>query len=724
MCLIQPTGIQPLHIPQNATPTSVGGIESLDRMSKRLCSICNTIFTGEQTLNHEQPHHQSSTSFLDAASEGCYICRTITASPDWESVASQEAISAVWYLSSPSGSPPGFFRLSIDTLGEGEEGSVEGEEEDEVISDEQETVDELPDEASLIPAAWGFHLQLVSDLTGSVRDYSPPENPQEPPLAQLARTWFEECCEGHPSCGPREPSFRPTRLVEIEDESTVRVVLARDNPDVGAYAAFSHCWGKSKALKLLRDNVPQLCDGIMVNGLPISYREAIDMCRTLSIRYIWIDSMCIIQDDEEDWHREAATMKDVYRNSSLNICACAAAESSEASFASRDCSLISPLVVAPSWSGLNGKSYYLSDAEIYQKDIEDSPLRTRAWVLQEVWLSRRSLSLTKNQLWWECRQRRACESFPGGLPSAWLSQDLANDLNFYNIHPYDDAGNEESRTLVQLYRSWSKLVEFYSRCGLTMMLDKMMAFSGIAQGFKQTETPDDQYVAGLWRKMLPASLYWSTTKLDWTRRPEVYRAPSWSWASIEGAVGFPPDLDRDRNGQSDVSPLCSILDVQLNLVDEDHETGLLRGGAIEIQGRIIGPVTTEAPEYTLRCICDLDKELQESLRVSRWAFDETTENGDDALSYLDGFDSELCRRGILDGAARETIIWEAGTAVELFCLPIFESFHGDGQSVRGLLLCRVKGQPKDVYHRVGEFSHMPMLKDGLGGIVEKKVVLL
>ena len=231
----------------------------------------------------------------------------------------------------------------------------------------------------------------------------------------LARAWFEECCDNH-SCAPRDPTYRPTRLVEIVNKDTVRVVLTQEYPDIGSYAALSHCWGKSKTLQLLQNNISLLCSEFPISELSTSYREAIDMCLGLGIHFIWIDSICIIQDCKEDWRKEAATMADVYRNSVLNICTGAAADNSEASFMKRDCSLITPLEVKPSWVESNNKCFYLSDAEIYQKDVEDSPLRKRAWVLQEVWLSRRSLSLTKSQLWWECRGKRACESFPGGSP--------------------------------------------------------------------------------------------------------------------------------------------------------------------------------------------------------------------------------------------------------------------------------------------------------------------
>ena len=305
-----------------------------------------------------------------------------------------------------------------------------------------------------------------------------------------------------------------------------------------------------------------------------------------------------------------------------------------------------------------------------------------------------------------------------------MSSDLIKHLNFrQNL---DDRGeNTGLETLGELHRSWSKLVEIYSSCGLTYMVDKLMAFSGIAQGFKQVDNPNDDYVAGLWRRLLPASLCWTTMDPDRTHRPDIYRAPSWSWASLQGSVGFLAHVDAEVDGELGMKPLCSMISIDLQLVDEAHETGLLKGGAMEIKGRLIRPITMEAPG-TLQIAQEAETELQESLRVCRWDFDEVDEHGENELTYLDGFDPIRCRKGHIDGAVRQTYSWDGPAQIQVSCLPVYQSAHGDngGMCIRGLILVRVDNQPKDVFHRVGDFSHMPVPTGGIDHILEQTFTLL
>ena len=153
-------------------------------MSKQLCIVCNDIFSGKQRLNQEQPHHRTATGFLEASKEGCYICRTITSSSEWERLGSEDGLNAAWHLSYPADCPDGFYRLTIDTISEVEEGSVTGvqndgedidedkykdeDEEDEEgnkyddARDPENDVDSSHGENRALAAAWAFHIQSVA----------------------------------------------------------------------------------------------------------------------------------------------------------------------------------------------------------------------------------------------------------------------------------------------------------------------------------------------------------------------------------------------------------------------------------------------------------------------------------------------------------------------------------------------------------------------------------
>jgi hypothetical protein len=355
--------------------------------------------------------------------------------------------------------------------------------------------------------------------------------------------------------------------------------------------AFSHCWGKAKTLKLLQGNLPQLLAGIRVSDLPTSYKEAIVVCRSMGFRYIWIDSLCIIQDSHQDWQQEALTMKDVYQNSTLNLCASAAAENSEASFKSRDPTMIAPLKIVPEWA--DGEIHYITKFDMNDEEILYSPLQSRAWVVQEYYLSHRSLNLTHSQMWWQCRQKIACETFPSGYPEGSIEPTRLKFMR-EGQEQQDSSGQERQHDY-----EWYRVVQDYCRCGLTFNTDKLIAFAGVAQAFRRYY-PQDRYIAGIWSSQLPLALCWSTDNSSITYRPDGYIAPTWSWASVKGVVTVP--LIQDEFCYSEGEMLApqeihaTVLDIRLEHSDPSNETGQLLSGQLKLECHLIGPVDWKARE--------------------------------------------------------------------------------------------------------------------------------
>lgn len=454
-------------------------------------------------------------------------------------------------------------------------------------------------------------------------------------------------------------------------------------------------------MKLLRSNVDQLRQEIRVQGLPTSYQEAIRVCRQLGIHYIWIDSLCILQDSAEDWEREATTMGDVYGQSVLTIAAAAAAESSAPSFASRDASLIQPLIIETQWDGSGSTKCCLFDGDIYADDLRDSPLPSRAWAVQELWLSPRTLYLTSTQLWWECRELRACEAFPGGVPSAYLQNGAKPTADY------------SEPTLV--HDAWNEIFERYTRCQLTVLSDRMLACAGVAQSF-QNLLPNDAYVAGLWRSQLPKALFWEPTSHRAGRRPTSYRAPSWSWASIELGVDTLA-ISIDFMGIDSVETCCSLLDVATFPAGHDDK-GSLAGGFIKIQGQLT-EVCSFAGNYGTRItikqadgswdyIEGSDESCGRFLQRDSWttfAWDECTPTGDAMISYLENFPLQAPYGRQMTTATRTVVYtnirhWTGTT----WTLPIVQ-WSMEGKSFcGGIVLCQMPGWPKDLYQRVGSFT--------------------
>ncbi|KAI4863432.1 heterokaryon incompatibility protein-domain-containing protein [Hypoxylon rubiginosum] len=695
----------------------------MSQLSMNLCATCKGIFTGLQLLRQEQPHHELREHYLVAARLGCYICGIIVRSVQWQAIDPAAPFKSVWYLSPLLNRPTGWLKLAIDSAWEDVDDDTVSFSSEEALALHDAAV--RPDfcgpeglaDAFVMPKPpiWSFLLQPAADVHINVGDYDPPIGLESPTMLDIAVHWLSECQTKHSACGAKNPGFYPTRLIEIMTDDAVRVVLTQEQPPKGAYASLSHCWGRSKALKLLQSNIEQLKVDIKIIDLPTSYREAITVCRRFQFRYIWIDSLCIIQDSYEDWKREATTMKDVYQNSIMNIAMAAAADNSEASFESRDLGLLRPLNIEAEWEGLCKSEYYLQDEDMYDNEMNDCPLRRRAWVIQEVFLTPRSLNLTKSQLWWECRELEACEAYPNGLPSAW-SGTAQNGLPG-KFHDVADACDR-----------WDRLVETYSECQLTVLQDKMVAFSGLAQHF-QDFLQGDRYIAGLWRSQLPQSLFWQSRHIRPCYRPTTYRAPSWSWASIEGPVNFESNREFVHG---DIRSLCTILDIT-TFTDDHTETGPLSGGYIRVRGRLtqVGKlndgISVQLPDGSWDYIKGSDEERRGGYTDS-WSFfhcDECSSNGEVMFSYLDGLDAECCSGGRVDRAARVTKHWATWDG-SFFALPIVE-FHKEDKKVRGgLILCRFQEWPVHIYQRVGSFT-------AVGGItigelekrsVEKTIMIL
>ena len=139
------------------------------------------------------------------------------------------------------------------------------------------------------------------------------------------------------------------------------------------------------------------------------------MTRNLHLRYLWIDSLCILQDNEQDWNREWSRMQTVYTNSICNIAATGAVDSSDGCFFTRDPSTILPCTQVGAWDGLPLQRYLITDVFTWEANVSNAPLLKRAWIVQERILAPRILHFGTHQIFWECNELAACESLPNGL---------------------------------------------------------------------------------------------------------------------------------------------------------------------------------------------------------------------------------------------------------------------------------------------------------------------
>ncbi|KAL9615377.1 MAG: hypothetical protein Q9167_000205 [Letrouitia subvulpina] len=183
------------------------------------------------------------------------------------------------------------------------------------------------------------------------------------------------------------------------------------------YATLSHCWGESQPLTTKLATLETRQSGITDSELPKSFMDAVTACRKLDIKYLWIDSLCIIQDSKKDWQAESATMGNVYGNSTLTIAAASAKDSYEGCFFQRNALRTRPCFarVFGVWCIVERHPNLLEEIYGDLRLTSDWILDTRAWVLQEQILACRTVNFLNDGVYWNCANLRASEQHPTGL---------------------------------------------------------------------------------------------------------------------------------------------------------------------------------------------------------------------------------------------------------------------------------------------------------------------
>ena len=202
----------------------------------------------------------------------------------------------------------------------------------------------------------------------------------------LAKRWFQLCSSTHSRCKPKSRGTNfPTRLLDLdacETHASVRVTVTDTNPREGEYMTLSHCWGAAQFIKLQRSNIEELSQGIQLSELPRTFQDAVAVAKWFKVRYLWIDSLCILQDCKEDWLKESAVMRDIYRHSTMNISATGAADSTVGCFLDRNADKLRPFNVLLSDLQSKELKYICFDVQCWYLNVSNAPLSRRAWVFQ------------------------------------------------------------------------------------------------------------------------------------------------------------------------------------------------------------------------------------------------------------------------------------------------------------------------------------------------------
>lgn len=446
------------------------------------------------------------------------------------------------------------------------------------------------------------------------------------------KTWLEHCHQFHNcerSNGLVGSTWYPKRLICLPDSISPRLVETSVEPPDCGYATLSHCWGSApNFITLTTGNLDDFRKGIPINALPPSFRDAMVICNRLCIRYIWIDSLCIMQDSESDWLLHTEEMSSIYQNCYLNLSFDAAANPREGAFRHRNSDVlqeccafstmshyhagikdpyldIEPLRIALTGGPSDNSSQNSPTDKITGKDssvdatsvkkrptrelfkclifapeldftisTSDLPLSSRGWVVQERLLSPRVLHFTEDRIMWECEESASLhEALPRGILGT--GEPFDETLQPFSIGCF--LGGKPNLHQFEQFHKWDMIVRKYSGCLLTYPeKDKLVAFAAIAQGFSPVFGED--YYAGHFRQNMPFDLVWSVSKQHSDKKSATKRYPTWSWTSVDSQIIYHTVFDRS---------LVEVQDVSVSLVDTSHKYGPVKGGQLIMKCLIV-----------------------------------------------------------------------------------------------------------------------------------------
>ncbi|KAK0112811.1 hypothetical protein ONS95_014539 [Cadophora gregata] len=544
-----------------------------------LCETC-----GPLTTCTEQP--VSTIDIFRSADGHCSICLLFSSV-----CLLADSNDSVGYLSSWSGSKGGF---GVYLISKSIEGGVQRPDATVAV-----VVLAVDGERSPSPFPWLPNVTKSPFERGQLRD------------TQNISAWISDCLVNHPSCRQDMLPKLPTRIIDV-GSSTVQPALKITNGEVGRYLALSHRWGildtQVKMLVTKRASIEEFCRGIPMASFPQTFRHAIEVSRSLGIQYLWIDSLCIVQDDFQDWEIEAARMGDIYENAYATLFAERASHCDEGLFSTeedksttneliREIKYQDPRTGDSCWILASTRhTYYPNslapDEAFCLVDKAVSQLQNRGWIMQEEILSRRKICFSSTELHWQCASISRCEC---GLQSLTEARFTDNDLtrNLLLTERRDgivtrglSASNSTRRLAgrtTDLNKSWKKLVEMYGERTFTYESDRLSALAGVASKLGR---PPENYWAGIWREDANSQLLWR----GWNRpaapcsRHETYCAPSWSWASIQGGVAFCSFGTDSRQHPS--TPIWVVLEGSCEPSGE-NPMGPVSTGMVRVQSRVV-----------------------------------------------------------------------------------------------------------------------------------------
>lgn len=420
-----------------------------------------------------------------------------------------------------------------------------------------------------------------------------------------AKKWIKECDTQHTHTYCKRPlnTTLPKRVIDVEPNNTR---LVHQGGVTAKYACLSYCWGQRASetahqtpyrrqesiATTTKANIDQYSIHLPLEILPKTLRNAISVTRKLDIKYLWVDRLCIIQDDEIDREEQLECMGDIYSNAYLTISAASAKCCHDGFLHKRKHEDLIRLPCQSPSGDVGSVILYRHD-----KSITREPIYDRMWTLQEDLLSSRVLFYGDVELVWHCNCRSAQI---GGVPADENARrrdltKLRKGLSPFQQDVMKDRGRKMRDDYLRIW--WETLVHECSRRRLTRFTDKTSVVGGIAARFGTIH--QDEYIAGFWGRWLLRHLLWTTIDQKATvRHPEQWHAPSWSWLSVDGPVCLnyvPPD--------EQFRATCSIVGKNIIRKNQTNTYGKVDAASITIKG-FLATIIPKHTEFSESYFCD------------------------------------------------------------------------------------------------------------------------
>lgn len=479
----------------------------------------------------------------------------------------------------------------------------------------------------------------------------------------------------------------PSRVIEIHVESAQRRLRLVDTKSHGAqaYVALSYCWGGDQDVKATTENIKELEKQAVYDDLPATIRDAVVVTEGLGLHFLWVDALCIVQDDAADVAREIGRMSDIFSEATVALLASRADRVYSGFLGERAIAPKSPQIrLYPTvrlpyrCPGADGR---LGSVTLIPLPISSpsEPIDRRAWTMQERLLAPRVLEYGTNQTRWNCQMSTS----RGGYVDGWTDRDgIDSRMKQFQplfVHsmtagliklPWEILKHSGSFSL----KHWHDLVIIYIQRKMSVPTDRLPAISGIVT--KISDMVADVYLAGMWRSVIRHEILWSVgLAARRHRRPDQTQAPSWSWAAISSPVEFP--YLRDSEGASFE---LEVISITVDILNDHAPFAGVKSGELIVKGRLRRAMWMPTPGF--RSIWHSPHSI-ERLRLSCTG---SREFNDLLIATIE---HDACEEGLLD--------------LNTGPIPVFllEVFRGYEEKSRGLVLHQ---HGNSTFSRLGVFS--------------------